>query len=779
MGKTITSQLLVKILDEKRQEHPSWPLPLYFDLRKVTIRENQPVPDLKTTLEECMKKGWLGLGEEKGYTLENVMAWIEQGAVVILDGLDEALVKMNEAEGQEFTAGLIKLLEEAKLRAEKKGPKAKPVKMLITCRTHYFRTLRDQVNHFASERGYLKAEDYRALVLLPLTEEQIRRYFQAAFPEMDLERLLETINSVHNLKELTRRPYTLKLVAAFIPEIEEKRSLGQKVYGVTLYRELVKRWLERDSGKHQIRKDHKLKLAAHLAAYLWQRGSGQLPVSEIEDWFHQWLVEQPVLKARYDKIHPDRLEEDLRTATFLVREDRGEESFFRFAHTSIFEYFLAEYLFQALKEKAPSRWEIKRPSPETLDFLGQILAETDNPALLETMSSWGKEKNPLRNQLILAYTLRAVERGWPAPSLRGINLEKTDLENFYLHGSQEAPLDFRKANFSHANLRRAIFENVLLEGASFKGAKLAQANFLNCEAKGVDWRGAECYGTIWRYCHLEKGCWGDNPGRGEFVFCTGLTQNLKSSFLRMSHIISSHHVLKGELSLNWFSGHEDSVYSCAFSPDGSLLASASGDGTVKVWELASRKEILSLSGHKGPVYSCAFSPDGSLLASANGDGAVKVWELASGKLILSLSGHKGSVHSCAFSPDGSLLASASRDGTVKVWELSSGKLILSLSGHKDWVLSCAFSPDGSLIASASWDGTVKIWEVESGKLLRIHAVARFEHPSGRVVLSHAVWEPEENRILDLGGEAWRYLAWVRWRPDAPPERLPLEAFKTT
>ncbi len=119
------------------------------------------------------------------------------------------------------------------------------------------------------------------------------------------------------------------------------------------------------------------------------------------------------------------------------------------------------------------------------------------------------------------------------------------------------------------------------------------------------------------------------------------------------------------------------------------------------------------------------------------------------------------------------------DGTVKIWELASGKQILSLSGHKGWVFSCAFSPDGSLIASASWDGTVKIWEVESGKLLRIHAVARFEHPSGRIVLSHAVWEPEGNRILDLGGEAWRYLAWVRWRPDAPPERLPLEAFKPT
>jgi hypothetical protein len=157
-------------------------------------------------------------------------------------------------------------------------------------------------------------------------------------------------------------------------------------------------------------------------------------------------------------------------------------------------------------------------------------------------------------------------------------------------------------------------------------------------------------------------------------------------------------------------GHTGGVYSVVFNPDGQHLASASGDRTVKLWEAASGKELLTLKGHSSYVTSVAFSPDGQRLASGSGDQKVKLWETSSGKEHLTLKGHTTRVYSVAFSPDGRRLASASGDRTVKLWETVSGKELLTLKGHSSYVTSVAFSPDGQRLASASGDRTVRIWE---------------------------------------------------------------------
>ena len=160
-------------------------------------------------------------------------------------------------------------------------------------------------------------------------------------------------------------------------------------------------------------------------------------------------------------------------------------------------------------------------------------------------------------------------------------------------------------------------------------------------------------------------------------------------------------------------GHTNSVYSVAFSPDGATLASGSWDNTVKLWDVATKQNIATL---QRPLENwslpMSFSPDGTTLASGAGDGTVKLWDMATYENIATLEGHlEDWFVPVSFSPDSTTLASASGDGTVKLWDVATHENIATLEGHRDSVGSVLFSPDGTTLASASGDDTVKLWDV--------------------------------------------------------------------
>jgi WD40 repeat protein/serine/threonine protein kinase len=159
-------------------------------------------------------------------------------------------------------------------------------------------------------------------------------------------------------------------------------------------------------------------------------------------------------------------------------------------------------------------------------------------------------------------------------------------------------------------------------------------------------------------------------------------------------------------------GHTWVIGRVAFSPDGRHLASASSDGTVRVWDVTTHKEVARPPlRHGAGATGVAFSPDGQRLATAGLDGTVRVWDTTSWKLLLIRSEATGGVWCVAFSPDGRRLAWGSTDATVKVADATTGEVLQTLRGHTGWVQSVAFSPDGRRIASAGSDGTVKIWDV--------------------------------------------------------------------
>ncbi|NEQ54720.1 MAG: hypothetical protein F6K11_32100, partial [Leptolyngbya sp. SIO3F4] len=131
--------------------------------------------------------------------------------------------------------------------------------------------------------------------------------------------------------------------------------------------------------------------------------------------------------------------------------------------------------------------------------------------------------------------------------------------------------------------------------------------------------------------------------------------------LQAISVLREAYYLAGYLGINTLEGHSDEVVSISFSPDGQTIASASWDGTVKLWDLTGR-ELQSFESHSEPVVSISFSPDGQTIASASWDNSVKLWDLT-GQELQSFEGHSGQVESVSFSPDGQTIASASWDGT--------------------------------------------------------------------------------------------------------------------
>lgn len=166
---------------------------------------------------------------------------------------------------------------------------------------------------------------------------------------------------------------------------------------------------------------------------------------------------------------------------------------------------------------------------------------------------------------------------------------------------------------------------------------------------------------------------------------------------------------EGEL-IHILDAHTDEVWAVDFSSDGTQLVTSSRDHNVIIWELSSGRELRRLKGHADAIYDVSFDPSGERVATASRDETARIWYAATSTSIHTLH-HGAAVHAIAWSPQGRYVATVGRDRLTKVWDPSTGVLLLTLSGHTDSVWDANFSANGKRLATASWDGTVRIYTI--------------------------------------------------------------------
>ncbi|WP_240805577.1 NB-ARC domain-containing protein [Streptomyces sp. A1547] len=162
------------------------------------------------------------------------------------------------------------------------------------------------------------------------------------------------------------------------------------------------------------------------------------------------------------------------------------------------------------------------------------------------------------------------------------------------------------------------------------------------------------------------------------------------------------------------------VTSVAISPDGTWFATAGTDGTARIRDAITGHERLACTGHTGSLASVAISPDGTWFATAGHDHTARIWDAVTGHERLVCTGHTGSLASVAISPDGTWFATAGYDHTARIWDAATGHERSVLEGHSDAVMEVAISPGGAWLATAGYNSSIHLWDAAAGR--RLHAL---------------------------------------------------------
>ncbi|MFP4487164.1 MAG: NACHT domain-containing protein, partial [Campylobacterales bacterium] len=335
-GKTFNTRMFASKLEELRCKEKDLPYPLYVDLRDTPTFMESNGSRRQATIEEIITE-ILRLSSNKEFSAEKIIEDSKKGkSILIFDGLDEKLVHYPKEMKNKFLRELINVLDVENINKTNQ-------KILISCRTHYFESIEKQ-NSFLrdNERFDLGKTNYHATEILPFNMEQIRTYIEKVFSSEEAGNIITFISSDSYLKTIVTKPLMLAKLSAILPKLIEHKNNNRRITSKVFYKSLIDDTLSRDNEKHTINIRDKKRLLKEISYMFYKKGIQSISIDELNDWLSEYIYNQSIF-TKYREKDFDILELDLRNSSMLVRF--GDENF-GFSHSSFYEYFIAEYLFE-------------------------------------------------------------------------------------------------------------------------------------------------------------------------------------------------------------------------------------------------------------------------------------------------------------------------------------------------------------------------------------------------------------------------------------------------
>ena len=764
-GKTCLAEFLsYQLLQNFSKNSVKYPLPVFISLKEITQ---------ETTLKGIISNHF----SQNGFKNIDIVKFdqlIKSGKVILFfDAFDE----MTDRSGWRIAQNRYNEIR----NASKNGGK-----IVLTCRTHFFKDLSEQSKFFNrsvepsefddAEYNYQMDDDRSEIVYLrEMNEEQINEYFNAIRPETAINDI-KRLKQIYNLSELTLRPLFLEIIRKNLKIIHNSPDINSS----NLYTALTKSWLERLKSKKWLL-DIKIKreIMILLAWEVWNKKNKKINYKE----FLPFLV--PF--ARVQKWTENNLRliiRELMSASFFKRDDEGNFSFF---HSSIMEFFVAKRLNLAFKSKKgiAKLLNTYRFNEKIVLFLW--LVDKDKEALTKFLQNILKneyEKNISENALQILYWIaryscdmadkvtdvnklqEKTRMFFPEKAmlnnalLEEINLEAADLQN----------ADLQNANLSHANLKDALIQNANMENAILDGTILDDSK--TYENTTNDEITVEAI-----YDELVEDDLADDIEFDEIDFDLGdqneeildkalgeevPDEKIQDETKLEEALTEEQEPIKIEnLKPVIQTGHNYPTCSVCYNPKLKLLASSDSGGGILIFDLQKNNVLFQLDKHQLSVNCIRFSPDGKYLVSGSDDHNICVWDINDGSNIHFLEGHEGAVYSVAFSPDSKTIASASDDQKINLWNVEDGIATHALKGHNSAVVSIDFSPDGQYIASGSYDKTLRLWDSQDGEVVRIfeghhrYVTSVIFSPNGEIIASGSddqtvrMWDPQSGKTIHV------------------------------
>jgi uncharacterized protein YjbI with pentapeptide repeats/EAL domain-containing protein (putative c-di-GMP-specific phosphodiesterase class I) len=456
VGKTFLCRMFsLHIHTQAKKGEKDSPLPLYIDMANIRLEQGIY---LKNILGRYIYE-YLDLPNEY---VDTLLEMVKRGRVILIfDGFDEHAAHLKYKD-----AGA--LLRELRRGAQDTG------KVIIACRTHYFKHQEEEKRKLKGEdtilaREVIKPESTLVIHLSEFTQEEVKQYLSRMLGDQKMDSVYQLIQHLHDLPDLAKRPILLNLIIRVLPQIEQLAKKKDKIFAANLYELLIKEWVYRDENKHFIQEDIKVRFMEEVAWRLWNTKSFDVNLSSLDSWLREYL-----LMHNYPTDW-EIAQIDIRTATFLSRDEEGR---YRFIHRSFEEFFLARRIKEGLSNAEPKVLDIPRLSVEIVRFVLDLLDSVSEDNAREVIEKIleGEDYTSLQKEnsvLILSI--------WNKHKAKKISPKELKLSHVNLSGMDLSGIDLSDAELSYADLSYANLQNAILKKADLSFAKLDEANLFQAD----------------------------------------------------------------------------------------------------------------------------------------------------------------------------------------------------------------------------------------------------------------------------------------------------------